>query len=153
MIYLILLVGALVGIFSLSLGQLPFPDQISSLRSQLIEAIIPKTQNEILIENLTPHQEALRTFFTEQAPLLLNSKNISAAERTTLQQAVEQFNNSDTVIQSLSESISERSPTQILLDRFSSSSPEQPSPTTSASPSATALPQASTSPNCEVICK
>lgn len=149
--YLILLVGALVGIFSLSLGQLPFPDQISSLRSQLIDAVIPKTQNEILIENLAPHQEALRTFFAEQAPLLLQSKNLSAVERTTLQKAVEQFQNSDAVIQSLQESISERSPTQILLDRIGTTSSQQSTPAASALPSST--PQLTPSPNCEVICK
>ncbi len=146
MIYLILLVGALVGIFSFSLGQMPFPDQLSSLRSQIIDSVIPKTQNEILIENLTPHQEALRTFFTEQAPLLLNSKNITPAERSALQEAVKTFQNSDTVIQSLTESISERSPSQILLDRFHTSTSEQPSPAVTASP------QVSIPPNCEVVC-
>ncbi|MEK7076329.1 MAG: hypothetical protein AAB941_01550, partial [Patescibacteria group bacterium] len=62
----------------------------------------PKTAREILIDNINSDYQNMGKFFSETAPALLNSKNVSATDKATIQKAVESFNGSKSLITNLS---------------------------------------------------
>ena len=71
-------------------------------KDKVSETLFPKTAREILIDNINSDYQSMDKFFSETAPALLNSKNVSSADKATIQKAVEAFNGSKSLITNLS---------------------------------------------------
>lgn len=71
-------------------------------KDKVSETLFPKTAREILIDNINSDYQNMGKFFSETAPALLNSKNVSATDKATIQKAVESFNGSKSLITNLS---------------------------------------------------
>ena len=61
----------------------------------------PRTQKEIVIENIESQYSELDKFFSVSAPSLLNSENISPQDKESLKKAVQIFEESQNTIEQL----------------------------------------------------
>ncbi|OGN08946.1 MAG: hypothetical protein A3J46_05635 [Candidatus Yanofskybacteria bacterium RIFCSPHIGHO2_02_FULL_41_11] len=88
---LILILGL---IFSATIGT----DLVSNLWRQMTdkfsEFIFPRSQREIVIDNLEDQYSELDKFFSSVAPSLIGSKNISQKDKESLGQAINTFKES-----------------------------------------------------------
>ncbi|MEK7121596.1 MAG: hypothetical protein AAB857_02710 [Patescibacteria group bacterium] len=75
---------------------------LGQAKDKVSETLFPKTAREILIDNINSDYQNMGKFFSETAPALLNSKNVSATDKATIQKAVESFNGSKSLITNLS---------------------------------------------------
>ncbi len=73
-----------------------------NLNGKISQTLFPKTEREILIDNLNSNYQSLDKFFSEATPTILNSKAVSEKDKTAVKKAVEIFNNSKTLISDLS---------------------------------------------------
>ena len=71
-------------------------------KDKVSETLFPKTAREIIIDNINSDYQNMDKFFSDTAPALLNSKNVSATDKATIQKAVESFNGSKSLISNLS---------------------------------------------------
>ena len=75
---------------------------LDQTKNKVDQTLFPKTAREIIIDNIKSDYQDMGKFFSETAPTLLNSKTISAADKATIQKAVESFNGSKSLISNLS---------------------------------------------------
>lgn len=61
---------------------------LQNLKTKLMGQIFPKTEKEILIEGLGNNYKTLEDFFSEVAPDILKSKDISSEDKKALQNAL-----------------------------------------------------------------
>ena len=76
---------------------------LSQAKDKVNETLFPKSAREILIDNIDSDYQDMSKFFSETAPTLLNSKNLSDSDKATIQKAIESFNGSKSLIKNLSE--------------------------------------------------
>src|SRR3989344_5188719 len=77
-------------------------DFLGQAKEKVNQTLFPKTAREILIDNINSDYQNMDKFFSETAPALLNSKIVSATDKTTIQKAIEAFNGSKSLISNLS---------------------------------------------------
>lgn len=77
-------------------------DLLGQVKDKISATIFPKTEREIIIDNLNSNYQYLDKFFSEAAPTILNSKNVSENDKKSVKKAVESFNNSKSLISNLS---------------------------------------------------
>jgi hypothetical protein len=75
---------------------------LGQAKDKVSQTLFPKSANEILIDNINSDYQNMGKFFSDTAPALLNSKNISSTDKATIQKAVEAFNGSKSLITNLS---------------------------------------------------
>ncbi len=76
---------------------------LGQAKDKVSQTLFPKTAKEIIIDNINSDYESMDKFFSETAPALLNSKNVSATDKAIIQKAVEAFNGSKSLINNLSQ--------------------------------------------------
>ena len=103
MAYIIGLFIILAVIFSSFGGGSNFVGNIlGQAKNKVSQTIFPKTAREIIIDNINSDYQDMNKFFSETAPVLLNSKTVSATDKATIQKAIESFNGSKSLISNLS---------------------------------------------------
>ena len=75
---------------------------LGQAKDKVSQTIFPKTAKEIIIDNINSNYQDMGKFFSGTAPNLLSSKTLSAADKATVQKAVEAFNGSKSLINNLS---------------------------------------------------
>lgn len=75
---------------------------LGQAKDKVSETLFPKSAREIIIDNINSDYQDMDKFFSETAPALLNSKDISPIDKTTIQKAVEAFNGSKNLVSNLS---------------------------------------------------
>lgn len=105
MSYLITLAVAIITILSLVTGHNPLSSLFGKTKLSIVSAAFPKSANEVLVENLQNNLNGLEVFFSQEAPNLLQSKNITQSQKDNLQSAVKLFNDSKPLLSTLQEQI------------------------------------------------
>ena len=72
-----------------------------SAKSKLYSTIFPKSEREILIENLESNNNFLDKFFSDTAPEILKSKGISDKDKEVIRQAITKFSETKKSIQTI----------------------------------------------------
>ena len=101
MTYIIGLLLILALIFSSVGGSDIINNFLGQAKDKVSATIFPKTEKEIIIDNINSNYQYLDKFFSETAPSLLNSKSVSATDKATIQKTVEAFNESKGLISNL----------------------------------------------------
>lgn len=107
---LFLIIGLMISGFT---GTLPFDldswsilgtisKAIESLKDKTYNFVFPKSDNEILVENLNSSYSLLDRFFSKTSDAVLKSKDISESEKESFKQALETFQNTKNQIKILS---------------------------------------------------
>ena len=103
----------IIGVVFYSLGQFGLDGNIlanisDTVQSAALQAkdkvygtIFPKTEKEILIDNVESDYEYLDKFFSDTAPKLLKSKDVSDKDKDLLKQAASKFNETKKTIQNI----------------------------------------------------
>lgn len=97
MAYLIGLFLVLAIVFSVTSGG----NLIGDLKHKVTDAIFPKSQTEITVENLKNDYRTLGDFFTNSAPEILNSKGVSSEQKSAIQKAADAFGSSKQLVNNL----------------------------------------------------
>src|SRR3989344_3711759 len=58
-----------------------FKDLLGQVKDKITATIFPKTEKEIIIDNLNSNYQFLDKFFSETVPVILNSKNVSEKDK------------------------------------------------------------------------
>ena len=74
---------------------------LGSLESKIYGTVFPKSEKEILIDKLGSNYNILNKFFSETAPEMLKSENVSPNDKKVLQDAIIMFNDSKTSLQNI----------------------------------------------------
>ncbi len=67
-------------------------DSMDSAKSKLYTSVFPKSEREILIDNLESDYNHLNKFFNDTAPKILESKGVSEQDKEAIRQASAKFN-------------------------------------------------------------
>jgi len=102
MFYILGLFLILALIFSSVGGDNIVSSFLGQIKDNVSATIFPKTEREIIIDNINSDYQYLDKFFAESAPTILSSKNISEVDKTAVKKAMGTFNNSKKLISSLS---------------------------------------------------
>ncbi len=102
MAYILGLFLILALIFSSVGGSHLFGNLLGQVKDKITATIFPKTEREIIIDNLNSDNQNLDKFFSETAPAILNSKSVSETDKAAVKKAVESFNSSKALISNLS---------------------------------------------------
>lgn len=155
MAYILLLLIAIGAILSFTIQSNPLAGLVEKTKASLIEHVVPKTQTEVIINNLEPSHKVLERFFSNTAPKVIKSEPISNQERQELQSAIQAFSQSQQAIEQIRQA--EQSETSIpeavikkILSIEASPTPTPnlfPSPSSSPAPQITPVP-----PYCHVEC-
>ena len=131
-----------------------FKDLLGQVKDKITATIFPKTEKEIIIDNLNSNYQFLDKFFSETVPVILNSKNVSKKDKQAVKKAAETFNSSKKLVSGLSEiEKEEKSPLKTvgnLIEKvlnFTNSSFNLPESSTSNSIDPTSIP-----PQCRLEC-
>ena len=76
-------------------------DVASAAKEAVYGTIFPKTEKEILIDNIESDYNLIDKFFSDTAPKLLKSKDVSEKDKELLKQAVDKFNQTKGTIQNI----------------------------------------------------
>lgn len=76
-------------------------DAVALAKEKVYDTIFPKTEKEILIDNVESDYTYLDKFFSDTAPKLLKSKDVSAEDKELLKQAAQKFNETKKSIQTI----------------------------------------------------
>ena len=155
MAYILGLFLILALIFSSVGGSHLFGNLLGQVKDKITATIFPKTEREIIIDNLNSDNQYLDKFFSETVPTILNSKSVSENDKTTFKKAIETFNNSKDLISDLSKlEKEEKGPSKIigtLIEKVVNLSNDSvqnfPSSTIPASPNPIQIP-----PQCHLEC-
>ena len=145
-------------IFSSIGGNNFFGNLLGQAKDKVTATIFPKTEREIIIDNLNSNNQYLDKFFSETAPEILNSKNVSEKDKETIKKALENFNSSKTLISNLSKlENAEKNPLKTVgnliekvLDLTNSTNKVSPAP--SNLPVSNFIDPTSIPPQCKLIC-
>ncbi len=100
--YILLLLVLLAGIFAFSTSGLS-PAGLFDQAKNTVASILPKSEKEVLIDNLNKQQTILERFFTTSAPALKQGALLTTAQKQELQQAAEAFTASERLVTQLEE--------------------------------------------------
>lgn len=141
MVYIFGLILMLGIIFSATTGNNFVGDIWDQTTKKLSEFAFPKSQKEIVIENLNSQYKSLDGFFSDTALGLLQNKNISAEDKKSIQSAIQSFGSSkDLVSQIENLTKNDKSLTKALIEKvFDLDNESNPEPTH--------IP-----PNCNLVC-
>lgn len=99
--YILGLLLILAIIFSAVTGNNLFGNLWYYVKDKADTFLFPKTEKEILIENLNAKYDILDRFFSQSAPKILGSQNISKEDKKTVQEAAKVFNETKEIIKNL----------------------------------------------------
>ncbi len=105
--YIIGLFLVLAIIFYSVTGNNVFNNVIDYAKGKSANFLFPKTQQEIIIDNLNKNQDLLERFFSESAPKILSSANISKENKDSLINAMSSFVESKSLIKDLKQIVKE----------------------------------------------
>jgi|SRR3989344_1075397 len=74
-------------------------NSVGSVRSKIYDTVFPKSEKEILIDNLQSDYNYLDKFFNNTAPKILESKNVSDQDKTAIREASAKFNETKKSVQ------------------------------------------------------
>lgn len=120
---------------------------LGNFKDKTHEFIFPKSDNEILVNNLNSNYNLLDRFFSESSDSILSSKDISDNEKTTFKEAAKAFSESKDQIKVLDAEIKRSEPrlaetvVKKILDIM------LPDQNKNNSPEPTYIP-----PNCNLVC-
>lgn len=142
MAYIFGLILVLGIIFSATTGNNFIGNIWDNTSSKFNEFAFPKSQKEIVIENLNSQYKSLDGFFSGAALDLLQNKNVSPEDKKKIQKAIQSFGSSkDLVSQIENLTKNDKSLTKALIEKvFDLDSDQNPEPTH--------IP-----PNCNLVCK
>ena len=72
-----------------------------AIKAKISSIVFPRTQKEILIENMASDYNILNRFFSQSAENILNSKDISEKDKTAIKEATQIFNKTKEKIDTL----------------------------------------------------
>lgn len=141
MFYILGLILILGLIFSATTGINFVGDLWDQASKKFSKLAFPKSQKEIIIDNLETQYSELNKFFSSVAPTLLDSDSISPQDKESLQRAVQAFGESQNTIEQLKKLEKEgKSVTKALIEKvFDLDNESNPEPTH--------IP-----PNCNLVC-
>ena len=135
---LILILGI---IFSVTSGNNFASDLWNQATNKISEFSFPKSQKEIVIDNLNSQYDLLDRFFSDTALDLLQNKDIPAEKKKAIQNAIRSFSTSkDLVSQIENLTKNEKGITKALIEKVFNLAPEP-------GPEPTSIP-----PNCNLVC-
>lgn len=76
-------------------------DAVALAKEKVYDTIFPKTEKEILIDNVESDYTYLDKFFSDTAPKLLKSKDVSDQDKEIIKQAAQKFNETKKSIQAI----------------------------------------------------
>lgn len=137
--YLIVLILAFGLIFSGALGAIPYKKWIDSAQSDITSAIFPKSEREIVIENLQKKSALIKTVLEKQAKA---SPGSVLPSREEIQEALKAVETSDVMLETLKAAEAEKQSVsqnifQQVISSFSSATSPSPTPI---------------GPECKVVC-
>ena len=137
---LILVLGL---IFSATTGVNFTGDLWNKMTSRVNEFAFPKTQKEIVIDNLNSQYGLLDRFFSDTALDLLQDENISPEDKKAIQSAIQSFGSSkDLVSQIENLTKNDKGLTKALIEKvFNLDTKSEPGPDPTSIP-----------PNCNLVC-
>jgi hypothetical protein len=91
--YIISLLIVIGAILSFTLHVNPLTGLIEKGKAAVTNELIPKTQTEIIINNIKPQRRTLEDFFTSTAPKILTKA--APEEQKEIQEAIEAFQQSE----------------------------------------------------------
>jgi len=84
------------------LGNISHPlEMLGDVKDKITQTIFPKSQGEIVIDNLKDSYQTLDSFFSNAAQSISNAKGVSSQDKTALEKAAAAFQNSKTLIANL----------------------------------------------------
>lgn len=102
MVYILGLFIILALIFSSMSGSNIVSSFLGQIKDSVSATIFPKTEREIVIDNLNSNYQYLDKFFSESAPKILGSRSVSENEKIEVKKAMETFNSSKDLMSNLS---------------------------------------------------
>lgn len=141
MFYILGLILVLGIIFSVTTGTNFVGDLWSQLTGKFYEFSFPKSQKEIVIDNLNSQHSLLDRFFSDTALDLLQSEDVSVEDKKAIQSAIKSFGNSkDLVSQIENLTKNDKSLAKALIEKVFNLNTEP-------GPEPTHIP-----PNCNLVC-
>src|SRR3989344_7447561 len=135
---LILILGL---IFSATIGVNFAGDLWNKMTNRVSEFTFPKSQKEIVIDNLNSQYSLLDGFFSDTALGLLQNKNISTEDKKAIQTAIQSFGSSKNLVSKIENlTKNDKSITKALIEKVFDLAPEP-------APDPTHIP-----PNCNLVC-
>ncbi|MBI2674405.1 MAG: hypothetical protein HYX22_01570 [Candidatus Yanofskybacteria bacterium] len=145
MVYILSLILVLSLIFSATTGVSFFGDIWNKLTSNISEFAFPKSQREIVIDNLKSQSNLLDRFFSDTALDLLQDENVSPEDKKAIQKAIQSFGESKNLVSQIENlTKNDKSITKALIEKVFDLNTE-PSP--ASEPDPTSIP-----PNCNLVC-
>ena len=145
MLYILGLILILGLIFSATTGVNFAGDLWNKITNRVNEFAFPKSQKEIVIDNLNSQYSLLDRFFSDTALNLLQDENISPEKKKAIQNAIQSFGKSkDLVSQIENLTKNEKGLTKALIEKVFNLAPEPPP---AGEPDPTSIP-----PNCNLVC-
>ena len=139
---LILILGL---IFSATIGVNFAGDLWNKMTNRVSEFTFPKSQKEIVIDNLNSQYSLLDGFFSDTALGLLQNKNISTEDKKAIQTAIQSFGSSKDLVSKIENlTKNDKSITKALIEKVFNLDTES-SPANEPDP--TSIP-----PNCQLTC-
>src|SRR3990167_5766261 len=71
------------------------------LKNRADDLLFPKTEKEVLIDNLSTKYDSLNKFFSGSVPRLLGSKDISREDKDIIEEAAQSFSESKELLDNL----------------------------------------------------
>lgn len=145
MLYILGLILIMGLIFSATTGTNLVGNLWNQLTGKFYEFSFPKSQKEIVIDNLKTQYSELDRFFSDTALDLLQNENISAEDKKVIQSAIQSFGNSkDLVSQIENITKNKKGITKALIEKVFDLDTEPPP---ASEPEPTHIP-----PNCNLVC-
>ena len=145
MVYILGLILVLGLIFSATTGGNFIGNLWNQTTGKVKEFAFPKSQKEIVIDNLNSQYDLLDRFFSDTALELLADKNISTENKKAIQSAIQSFGSSkDLVSQIENLTKNDKSITKALIEKVFDLDTESPP---AGGPDPTHIP-----PNCNLVC-
>ena len=130
-------------IFSATTGMNLTDDLWNKMTNRVSKFAFPKSQKEIVIDNLNSQYESLDRFFSDTALDLLQNENVSAENKKVIQTAIQSFGSSkDLVSQIENLTKNDKGLTKALVEKvFNLDTKLKPGPDPTSIP-----------PNCNLVC-
>ena len=134
-------------IFSATTGVSFIGDLWNKMTNRISEFSFPKSQKEIVVDNLNSQYNLLDRFFSDTALDLLQNENIPAEDKKVIQKAIQSFSESkDLVSQIENLTKNDKGITKALVEKvFNLDTKSEPPPADGPDP--TSIP-----PNCNLVC-
>ncbi len=149
--YLFLILAVLAIVFAVTLpgfniGDLGTANLGFDLKDKLLN-LLPKSENEIIIEGIGKNYDILDKFFSETAANIISSDTLSTEQKQEFQQAIEAFQSSEEYISQVESKLDQADNkgiiSTIVNSVFGTNTATQQTPT----PEATYIP-----PQCKLVC-